>query len=219
MRPTSPSDGDTSAASRGRRAVEWLSKELSEDGGGRILPVIGSGLSFLAYIALAVLALGVAAALLAGLAFCSHVAVLAAMLLLCAPAIVAPLVAWRSLVKLRESVTHPREIASQLHDLISGLGGSPELRELATRLKERAGMEGTIAVRGGRLRRSLHTARLLSKVVGIAQPDPVRHRLLIPFTPERTGRMLTSFTWSAWGAVLATIVWFSAFTSILLALL
>lgn len=219
MGPTSPSDGEASSTSRGRRAVEWLSQELSEDGGGRVLSAVGSGVGFLAYIALAVLALGVAASLLAGFAFHDDAAVLIVMLLLCSPAVVAPLVAWRSLVKLREAVTHPREIANQLRDLISGLGVSPELSELATRLNERVGKEGTSAVRRGRLRRSLHNARLLSKVVGIAQPDPVRHRLLLPFTPERTGRLFASFTWSAWGALLATIVWLSAFTSIVLALL
>lgn len=195
-----PTDPAAPASPEG--AVGWIRRELSDDGGGHVLPTIGRGLGILRSFVLAVLVLGVVAAVMAVIAFRDDTTLLVVTLALCLPAVVAPLVAFRSLSRLREAVTHPQEVGRQLRDLLSDVTDSPELRALADRFRGRSGPAGP-TVEGGRLRRALRTGKLLSAVVGSAAPDPDRHRLLVPFTPERTGRMFTAFTWSAWGILLA----------------
>lgn len=184
-------------------AVGWLRRELSDEGEGRILPTIGSGLGILRLFTVAVFVLGVVAALVSIAAFRDDTGLLVVTLLLCLPAVVAPLVAMRSLGRLRAAVTHPQELGRQLRDLVSGLTDSPEVRELVGRFRGKGG--ASKAAGGGRLRRTIRTGRLVSSVVGAAEPDPKRHALLVPFTPERTGRMFLSFTWTAWGILLATV--------------
>lgn len=201
-RPIPPTDETATAPADG--AVGWIRRELSNDGDGHLLPTLGRGLGLLRLVAVGVLVLGLVAAAVTVAAFRDRTSLLVLGLLLCLPAVIAPLVAMRSLSRLRVAVTHPREVGRQFGDLLSGVGDSPELRALAGRFRRRPGRGGPVA-EGGRLRRTLRTGRLISAVVGSAQPDPRRHALLLPFMPERTARLFLSFTWSAWGILLACL--------------
>jgi hypothetical protein len=199
--PVDPTPDPTATPVPPEGAVGWLRRELSDEGGGRILPTIGSGLGILRLFSVGVFVLGVVAAILSFAAFRDDTGLLIFTLLLCLPAVVAPIVAMRSLSRLRAAVTHPQELGRQLRDLVSGLTDGPEVRELVGRFRGKGG-RGPVS-EGGRLRRTIRTGRLVSSVVGAAEPDPQRHNLLLAFTPERTGRMFLSFTWTAWGILLA----------------
>ena len=187
-------------------AVDWLRRELADDGEGKVLPTLGRGIGLLATVALGVFVAGAVAAALSVVAFGDQTGPLVVMLVLCLPALIAPLVVRRNLVRLREAVTHPREAAGQLRDLLSGVTDSPELRELVGRARATTPSGPVTAPRRGRIRRTFRSARLISAVVGSAEPDPDRHALLLPFTPERTARTFAAFTWSTWGLLLAFVV-------------
>lgn len=198
-------------------AADRLRRDLIDDGDGdgRVLATIGRGLGLLSAAVLAVLAVGVVAAVLAVLAFRDRLPVLAFALVLCLPALVAPLIARFALQRLRRSITHPREATRQLGDLLKGVRDSPEVRELADRFRARGTSDGPVeGPRRGRVRRTVRTARLISGVVGAAEPDADRHALLLPFTPERTARLFGAITWSGWGVLLGGAVVVVAATTI-----
>lgn len=140
------------------------------------------------------------------------------------PAVALPLyVAWRSSM-LAEAIADPAEVASQAKDLAVHLKGSVELHRLAGRLRARDAVAAGRAVRGstrgaGRLRRMVRSGRSLSALIGLAQPDPVRHRLLIPFTPVRMRALWLAITVGLWwwlaAAIVATIAGFAAAASLL----
>ncbi len=211
---STPVDGSTGSAPAG--AIGWLRRELSDDGEGQILPTIGRGLVLLSSGALSVLMLGLVATALSVIAWRDRTSVLVAMIVLCLPAIVAPLVARRGLLRLSRSVTRPRETAGQLRDLLTGVTDSPEVRELVDRFRGRDAAGPVSEARVGRLRRTVRSARLITGVVGAAEPDPQRHSLLLAFTPERTVRLFSSITWSAWGTLIAALVAFTATIAIVI---
>jgi hypothetical protein len=118
---------------------------------------------------------------------------------------------------LAEAAGHPREVADQARDLLGRVRTSPELRALADRVagdragrtlreggRDRASRRATGAT--ARLRSAASTARLASTVVGQAHPDPERHRLLIPFAPERLRATWLATAWSLWAALAAGAV-------------
>ena len=183
--------------------LSWFRRELAGDGSGRVLTTVARGIGLLGSTALAVLVFGVLAAVLAVAAFMDRPPLLVVALAACIPAVVAPAVAWRSLGRLRDSVSHPAEVRRQARDLLSGMSDTSDLRELAGRLRRRRGGPRRP---GGRIRRAVGTGRLISAVIGRAGPDEDRHPLLVPFTPEHTARLWFSLTWSAWGLLLAFLV-------------
>lgn len=191
-------------------AIGWLKRELSGDGSGRVLTTIGRGIGLLAGFALFVFVVGVLAVILTVIAFRDERVTLVIMVALCVPALVASLLTWRWLRHLRATVTQPAEVGHQFQDLLSGFTGRPELRELADQFRNRGDAKRANA-RRGRLRGAVRTGRRLSAVVGAAEPDPDRHDLLVPLTPERAGRLFASATWSAWGLLLA---WVAAITAV-----
>jgi hypothetical protein len=129
----------------------------------------------------------------------SEPALVLVVLVVAAPAIAIPLYVARRASALADAVTHPGEVLSQARDLARGLTDGPELRSLASQLRRR----GRRAAGGaGRLRRALRSGRLVVAVIGLAGPDPARHPMLVPFTPERLRRL--------WFAVLAGLWWWLA---------
>jgi hypothetical protein len=105
--------------------------------------------------------------------------------------------------RLADAVTHPGEVLAQARDLVVRAKDSPELRQVARLVRGRGGRRG----RGprssaGRVRSFVSKGRLVSSVIGLADPDPVEHRLLLPFTPERLRNL--------WLAVLAGLWWWLA---------
>jgi hypothetical protein len=129
----------------------------------------------------------------------SEPSLVAVVLVVAVPAIAIPLYVARRASALADAVTHPVEVLAQARDLATGLKDGPELRALVSQLRRR----GRRAAGGaGRLRRALRSSRLVVAVIGLAGPDPVRHPLLVPFTPERLRRL--------WLAVLAGLWWWLA---------
>ena len=78
-----------------------------------------------------------------------------------------------------------------------------ELRQLA-RLMSR-GRSGQ-TVQRGQVRSALSLARVASTVIGQAQPDPKRHPLLVPFTPERLRHTWAAVIISLWAWLIASLV-------------
>lgn len=126
-------------------------------------------------------------------------------LLTCGPAVAAPIYVARRTSALAKAAAHPRELADQARDLITGLRASPELTTLARRLRGRSA-GGVSGAPRGRFRNSLSLLRLVSSVVGQASPDPKRHPLVVPFQPERLRATWLAVIVSLWAWLAAAIV-------------
>lgn len=98
--------------------------------------------------------------------------------------------------RLADAVSHPGEVVAQARDLIGRATGSPELGRLARRLRGRGAKKPTTGV--GRARRLVSSGRLISAVIGLADPDPDRHGLLLPFTPVRLRSLWLAITAALW---------------------
>jgi hypothetical protein len=101
--------------------------------------------------------------------------------------------------RLADAATHPGEVLVQARDLLGRAKGSPELRQLAGTLRRRGRAPRS---RAGRIRGFVSKGRLVSAVIGLAEPDPKEHRLLVPFTPDRLRNL--------WLAILAGLWWWLA---------
>ena len=122
---------------------------------------------------------------------------------------------------LARAVARPADTVDQAKDLVLRAKGSPELHRLArtivARKATRRGGGGGTGV--GRLRRAVRSGRTISAVIGLAQPDHVRHDLLVPFTPMRLKRLWLEITIGLWWWLVAAIVAMVAFFAALLSLL
>jgi hypothetical protein len=97
---------------------------------------------------------------------------------------------------LATAVAHPAEVLAQARDLVGRAKGSPELGQLARRLAGRRAARS--ATQLGRARRLVSSGRLVSAVIGLAEPDPQRHGLLLPFTPVRLRTLWIAITIALW---------------------
>jgi hypothetical protein len=104
---------------------------------------------------------------------------------------------------LATAVKHPGEVLSQAQDLVVRAKGSPQLHKLAGQLRSRKAAK---AAGLGRMRRALSTGRLVSSVIGLASPDPVRHRYLVPFTPERLKNLWLAILVGLWAWLVSAVI-------------
>ena len=124
------------------------------------------------------------------------------------------LVAVYVLVRIRAlavAVKHPTEVVAQAQDLVVRAKGSPELHKLAGKLRARKAAKSAGL---GRARRALSTGRLISSVIGLASPDPERHRYLIPFTPDRLKNLWIAILVGLWAWLIAAVIASLAFLSL-----
>ena len=144
------------------------------------------------------------------------------------PLVVLALLIGRHTGALAEAIAHPGDTVAQAKDLVVRAKGSPELHRLAgavvaRKAKERAlggrSRRGSGGLSLGRLRQAIRSGRMISAVIGLAQPDPVRHRLLVPFTPLRLRRLWFEITVALWWWLVAAIVAFVVFLAALVSLL
>lgn len=126
---------------------------------------------------------------------------------------VAPLYVARRVIQLATSLTQPDQVVAQAKDLVVQAKGSPELGQLAGLVRRRGARrpEGI-----GRLRRAVASGRTISAVIGLAGPDPVRHPLLVPFTPVRLRALWLAITVSLWAWIVAAVVAALAFVVLVL---
>lgn len=142
-----------------------------------------------------------------------HDAILPVVLVVVAtvPGVVAPHVLRRRISALVETATHPSEAASQARDLIGRIRPSGEARQKVDHLRAAAAMRHR-----GRIRAAVGVARATSGVLGLVEPDPERHRLLLPLKPERIAT-LSAWAWAAfWGPAVAGIVAVAAAVALVL---
>jgi len=128
---------------------------------------------------------------------------------LCLPAIAAPIYVARSAARLADAAAHPRQVASQAQQLVGRVRQSAELRTLAERVVSRRSSEHRSPISGGgpgRVRGAVQLAKLASTVVGQAQPDPEQHPLLVSFTPDRLARTWSAVGIALWGWTVAAVV-------------
>lgn len=201
--PDQPLDPGVSSTARGfaaADAVTWARRELTVDGGRRALALLSRILGVVRTIGLLVVPVGILGAVLAVLATGGNPILRVVLVLACVPAIVAPFLARRSVGRVGAALAAPDQVVAQARDLAGNLKDSTELRKLVDRLRgrEAAGL--------GRMRRAMGTARIASTVLDQAGPDPDRHPLLVPFLPERIGRLWQAVVWSWWGLLLASLV-------------
>jgi hypothetical protein len=102
----------------------------------------------------------------------------------------------RRVRRLADAVSHPADVVAQARDLVGRAKGSPELGRLALRLRGRGAAKRATGV--GRVRRLVSSGRLVSAVIGLADPDPDRHGLLLPFTPVRLRSLWLAITAALW---------------------
>lgn len=206
--PMPPSTGAASAGDDLAAARDVLANELLAEDGTRLARAARLVSFVIVAIAACITATGLVA-LVVGL-WAWHRPLPAALLvmLLVAPAIMAPLMVSRHALLLGRAAGHPRALLAQAQDLVSGMRTSPELRSLASSVV-RPG-RGRTPGSGGRskrgLRGALRTTRLLTAVVGLAGPDKGRHPLLMGFTPVRMRTTWLAFWWSLWGWLVAITV-------------
>lgn len=202
--PTPPHTPGPGPASGEIAAIE---RELASGDGNRLGRYAARARSVIRLLAALIVATGVAALLVGLAAWRETPTGMGIVVLLCLPALVLPLYVARRTGSLAEAAARPREVAEQAKDLFSGVRQSEELRELAERVTNRGTPRPTGAARRpGRLRGAMVYAKLVSTVVGRAQPDADRHPLLVPFTPERLGRIWSAVGLSPWAWLLAVAV-------------
>lgn len=104
---------------------------------------------------------------------------------------------------LAQAVRHPADTLAQAQDLVLRAKGSPELHQLARTVVARR----TAKAAGlGRFRRALSTGRLVSRVIGLASPDPVQHAYLVPFTPERLKNLWLAVLLGLWAWLISAAI-------------
>ncbi|WP_421121340.1 hypothetical protein ACE2AJ_08355 [Aquihabitans daechungensis] len=104
---------------------------------------------------------------------------------------------------LAQAVKHPSETLSQAQDLVLRAKGSPELHRLAGQVRARKAAK---AAGLGRFRRALGTGRLISRVIGLASPDPERHRYLVPFAPDRLRNLWLAILVGLWAWLVSAVI-------------
>jgi hypothetical protein len=112
---------------------------------------------------------------------------------------------------LAAAVKHPAEVLSQTQDLVLRAKGSPELHKLAGTIRSRKGAK---AAGLGRMRRAVGTGKLISSVIGLASPDPERHRYLVPFTPDRLRNLWLAILFGLWAWLVSAVIASLAFLSL-----
>ena len=183
--------------------VTALRAELANADGTRLARYTTRARTAARLLAALVVSTGVLA-LLVGLAAWRNTPIgLVTVAVLCLPAIVAPLYVASRAGAMAVAAGHPREMAVQIQDLARGLRDSVELRQLARLVSRRRSSQSG---RRGKLRGALSLARVASTVVGQAQPDPKRHPLLLPFTPERLRHTWAAVIISLWAWLVAGLV-------------
>ena len=183
--------------------VAALRAELANADGTRLARYTARARTATRVLAALVVSTGVLALLAGVAAWRDNTVGLVVVTLLCLPAIVTPLFVARRAGALAMAAGHPREMAVQIQDVAVGLRDSVELRRLARLVSgRRSGQSG----RRGKLRGALSLARMASAVVGQAQPDPNRHPLLLPFTPERLRHTWAGVIISLWAWLVASLV-------------
>ncbi|MCU1372477.1 MAG: hypothetical protein JWO77_3671 [Ilumatobacteraceae bacterium] len=112
---------------------------------------------------------------------------------------------------LAAAVKHPSEALAQAQDLVMRAKGSPQLHKLAGKLRTRkAGRAAGL----GRIRRAVSTGKLVSSVIGLASPDPERHRYLVPFTPDRLKNLWLAILVGLWAWLISAVIASLAFLSL-----
>lgn len=104
---------------------------------------------------------------------------------------------------LARAVRHPGETLAQAQDLVVRARGSAELHELAGAVRARKVAK---AAGRGRARRALSTGRLISRVIGLASPDPERHAYLVPFTPDRLKNLWLAVLVGLWAWLVSAVI-------------
>lgn len=187
--------------------VAELEHELATGDGSRLARYTRRARTGTRVLAALVVGTGAAALLVGEAAFRGRPVAMAVIAVLCLPAVVLPIYVASRTGTLAAAAARPREMAAQVGDLVSRVRDSAELRDLATRLaRRRTGGAGAATPGEGRLRGALSLARLVSTVVGQAQPDEERHPLLVPFTPERLARVWSAIGLSLWAWLVASLV-------------
>ncbi len=201
-----PAAGPLSGAAGVDEPVVELEQELASGGGDRLARYTRRAAKVVTALAVLIVATGLLGLVLGLAAWHGSVVGIVLVLLLCLPAVVLPIYVSRRAKALAEAAGHPKELAAQARDLMGQVRTSPELRSLATQVRQR---RLAAAAGGGRLRKvrgAFGLARLASTVVGQAEPDPVRHRLVQPFGPERLRNTWAAATWSVWAAGTSAVV-------------
>lgn len=112
------------------------------------------------------------------------------------------------------AIKHPTETLAQAQDLVMRAKGSPELHRLAGAVRSRQTRRAAKAAGVGKARRALSTGRLISRVIGLASPDPDRHRYLVPFTPDRLKNLWLAILFGLWAWLIAAVIASLAFLSL-----
>lgn len=144
---------------------------------------------------------GAVALVLAIWAWHDDTATLVVAALICVPAALTPVFAYRRLRPIAEAVAHPDETARQARSYFAGLHGSPELDQL---VHEAAGLQR--AGRKMRLRSLVRSTRLLGSVIGSIAPDPRTQPLVAAFQPTRLRSIWLAVLVSWWLWILALTV-------------
>jgi len=115
---------------------------------------------------------------------------------------------------LARAVKHPAETLAQAQDLVLRATGSPELHQLAGAVRSRKAAKAAKAAGIGRARRALRTGKLISRVIGLASPDPDRHAYLVPFTPDRLRNLWLAILVGLWAWLVSAVIASLAFLSL-----
>ena len=110
---------------------------------------------------------------------------------------------------LAAAIKHPTETMDQAQDLVLRAKGSPELHRLASAVRTRqAGRaaRATASASMGKARRAMRMGRLVSRVIGLASPDPERHRYLTPFTPDRLKNLWLAVLVGLWAWLVSAAI-------------
>lgn len=103
------------------------------------------------------------------------------------------------------AIKHPAETLAQAQDLVLRAKGSPELHKLAGAVRKRQGRKAK-AAGVGRARQALNSGRMISRVIGLASPDPERHRYLVPFTPDRLKNLWLAILVGLWAWLISAVI-------------
>ncbi|MFN8019820.1 MAG: hypothetical protein U0P45_17130, partial [Acidimicrobiales bacterium] len=169
-------------------------------------------------------ATGLAVIAFGGIAVRGDPGATAVLVLVGGPLVVLAVLIARHTGALAKAIARPADTIDQARDLALRAKGSPELHRLARTIVARkaTGRRGRGGGSGsgiGRVRRAVRSGRMISAVIGLAQPDPKRHDLLVPFTPMRLRRLWLEVTVALWWWLVAAIVAFVAFFAALLSFL
>lgn len=189
--------------------VAALEAELAAGDGGRLGRYARRARAVVRALAVVVVATGALALVVGLVAWRDSPIALVVVAVLCLPAIAGPIYVARRATALADAAAHPRQVAAQAQQLVGRVRQSTELRTLAERVVSRRSGDHRSPISGGgpgRIRGAVQLAKLASTVVGQAQPDPERHPLLVPFTPERLARTWSAVGVSLWGWALAAVV-------------